>query len=273
LFAGGCRRADSMSANETDDHGAIARRRRDTLVLITGASSGIGRATAERFAARGAHVLLLARREPRLREIVEDLAGRGASADYYPVDLADAGAVATVAERIKAEHGVPDIVVNNAGAGRWLPAVETSPDEARQMIELPYLAAFYVTRAFLPEMLARGHGHIACVTSPASYIVWPNACAYIAARHALKGFTEALRAELRGRHIDVTLVTLGTVSSSYWDNNPGSRQHLPAPPTFLLPELSTEHAAMIIVDAIERRRRRVVRPWFYTALIRLGLGR
>ena len=76
------------------------------------------------------------------------------------------------AERIKAEHGVPDILINNAGAGRWLPLVETSLEEARQMIELPYLAAFYVTRMFLPEMIVRRRGQIACVTSPASYMAW-----------------------------------------------------------------------------------------------------
>ena len=95
------------------------------------------------------------------------------------------------------------------------------------MIEVPYLAAFNLTRAFLPYMLARHSGAIACVTSPASYLVWPNANAYIAARHALKGFTEALRSEVRGTGITVTLVVLGTVETPYWEHNPGSRENLP----------------------------------------------
>ncbi len=159
---------------------------RDKLVLVTGASSGIGKATAELFAKRGGRVLLLARDRERLDATAREIAQRGGRAAIYPVDLSQADAVRATAERIKAEEGVPDILVNNAGAGRWLSLVETSLEEARQMIELPYLAAFYVTRMFLPEMIARGSGQIACVTSPASYLVWPQACAYIAARHALK---------------------------------------------------------------------------------------
>ena len=244
----------------------------DKLVLVTGASSGIGRAAAELLAKRGARVLLLVRNQDRLEETVRQIVASGGIAAAYPVDLSEAEAVRTTAERIKAEHGVPDVVINNAGSGRWLPFVETSLDEARQMIELPYLAAFYVTRLFLPEMLARDSGQIACVTSPASHMVWRNASAYIAARHALKGFTEALRAELKRTRIGVTLVTLGTVSSEYWEHNPGSRERLPPSSSFLLPELTPAEAAKTIVDAVERRRSHAVRLALYRLLFALGLN-
>jgi uncharacterized protein len=244
----------------------------DKLILVTGASSGIGRATAERLAVRGTTVLLLARNAERLADAVATIEKKGGKAAAFPVDLSDPVALEQVADAIRSAHGVPDIIVNNAGAGRWLPLVETSPDEARRMIELPYLAAFYVTRCFLPAMIRRGRGQIACVTSPASYIVWPNACAYIAARHALKGFTEALRADLRGKDIGVTLITLGTVSSPYWEHNPGSREHMPKVPSWLLPELTPEQAAETIADALERRKARVVRPSFYRVLFALGLN-
>ena len=177
-----------------------------------------------------------------------------------------------LAEAVRSAEGVPDVIVNNAGAGRWLPLVETPPDEARRMIELPYLAAFYVTRSFLPAMLERGSGQIACITSPASYIVWPNACGYIAARHALKGFSEALRADLRGKSIAVSLITLGTVSSTYWEHNPGSREHMPKVPAWLLPELTPEEAAETIVAAVEGRKAHVVRPAFYRFLFAFGLN-
>ena len=119
----------------------------------------------------------------------------------YPIDLADAKAIEDTSARIAREVGIPDVLINNAGAGRWLPLLKTTAKEALAMIEVPYLAAFNLTRAFLPYMLARRSGTIACVTSPASYLVWPNANAYIAARQALKGFTDALRSEVqRHRH-------------------------------------------------------------------------
>ena len=106
-------------------------------------------------------------------------------------------------------------------AVRWLATTETSVAEARAMIELPYLAAFAVTRACLPAMLARGGGQILNVTSPASNMVWPNAAAYIAARQTLKGFSDALRLEVAPRGLFVSLVVLGPVESSYWDAQSG----------------------------------------------------
>ena len=183
------------------------------LVLVSGASSGIGEATAKRYGADGAHVLLLARNAERLDRVAESIRRGGGSASPYLIDLSDANAIAETGARIKRESGTPDIVVNNAGAGRWLPMIETTADDALHMIEVPYLAAFNLTRAFLPDMLARGSGALAFITSPASYIAWPNASAYTAARRAIAGLAETLQAELRSSGISVTLVVLGTVES------------------------------------------------------------
>jgi short-subunit dehydrogenase len=163
----------------------------ERLVLVTGASSGIGEATARRYGRSGAHVLLLARNADRLDEAARAIGKAGGTATAYSVDLSDAEAIAETSARIAHEAGTPDILINNAGAGRWLPILETSAEEALAMIEVPYLAAFNLTRAFLPAMLARKTGAIACITSPASFIVWPNAAAYTAARRALAGFTDA----------------------------------------------------------------------------------
>ena len=240
------------------------------LVLVTGASSGIGAATAKLYGAGGARVLLLARNQPRLDEVAAAIKREGGGASAYPVDLADAQAVAETGARIKREAGAPDIVINNAGAGRWLSVLETSAEEALAMIEVPYLAAFNLTRALLPEMIARGRGAIACITSPASYVVWPNACAYTAARHALLGFTEALRADLWRTGIDVTLVVLGEVETPYWQHNPGSRQHRPKSNPILAPVFTAEQAAQAIVQAVERRQRRVFKPAVLRALVMLN---
>jgi uncharacterized protein len=236
------------------------------LVLVTGASSGIGRATAEILARKGARVILVARNTERLAEVTAGIKEAGGEAISYAADLSSVPDVESVCERIKIEQGVPDIIVNNAGAGRWRPLVRTSLEEARAMIELPYLAAFYVTRMFLPEMIERGSGQVVCVTSPASHMVWPNACGYIAARHALKGFAEALRQETKSTGVDVTLVTLGTVASSYWEHNSGSRENVPRGIPLLMPELTTTQAAETIVTAIEQRKARVVRPLFFKVL-------
>ena len=234
---------------------------KDKLALVTGASSGIGEAAARALAAKGAHVLLVARSADKLAKVANEIRARGGKVHPFVADLANPDEVGRMGEAVRMQAGVPDILINNAGAGRWLSVVETSPTEARQMIELPYLAAFYVTRFFLPDMLARKSGHIVNVTSPASYVAWPNAAGYIAARQALKGFSEALRLEAAASSVFVSLVVLGPVESSYWEHNPGSREHMPqgfAP-------LSTLEAAESIVRAIERRKRYVIRP----ALLRL----
>ena len=240
------------------------------LVLITGASSGIGAATAKLYGARGARVLLLARNEAKLAGVAAAIGRDGGAASPYAVDLADANAIAETSARIKREAGTPDILINNAGAGRWLSVLETSAADALAMIEVPYLAAFNLTRAFLPEMIARGRGAIACITSPASYVVWPNAAAYTAARHALLGFTESLRADLRRTGIDVTLVVLGPVETPYWEHNPGSREHLPESNPILAPILTAEQAAQAIAQGVERRQRRVVKPAILRALFLLN---
>ncbi len=240
------------------------------LALVTGASSGIGEATARRYGASGAHVLLLARNEARLEEAVRAIRKDGGTATAYALDLADANAVQKVSSRIAREAGTPDVLVNNAGAGRWIPLIETSAEEALAMIEVPYLAAFNLTRAFLPKMLARRSGAIACITSPASFIVWPNAAAYTAARHALAGLTESIRAEVRGSGISVTLVVLGLVDSPYWQHNPGSRKHAPAVNRRLAPVLSTEQAAEAIFAGVEAGRRTVVKPAILRTLFLLN---
>ena len=166
------------------------------IMLITGASSGIGAATARAAARAGAKVVLLARTKSKLENVADSIRKEGGTAHVYPVDLTVAEAVAEIAKRVTAEIGLPDIIFNNAGAGKWLYAQETEPADAVSMMASPYFAAFFVTRAFLPDMLKRKSGYIINMTSAASRLVWPGATAYIAARWAIHGFTEALRADL-----------------------------------------------------------------------------
>jgi uncharacterized protein len=229
------------------------------LAVVTGASSGIGAATARALAARGSHVLLLARNRDRLNALVNELRGQGNKADAYAVDMSDPKAIASVVEQLTTSHGSPHVLVNNAGAGRWLPILETTAEEAAQMIAVPYLAAFNMTRDLLPGMLARGSGHIVNVTSVAARLAWPCAVAYTAARAAMEGFTNALRADLHGSGLGVTLAMFGTVETPYWDHNLGSRERLPNRAASI-PALSPQQVASSIVSAIENGSRTVVVP-------------
>lgn len=141
------------------------------LVLITGASSGVGEAIAKAMTQAGGRVVLLARNKEALDRVASEIKAGGSEAYNFPVDLKDADAVTTVARQISETLGTPDIIVNNAGAGKWLFADETSPAEAVEMMALPYFAAFNVTHAFLPAMLKRNSGHIVNISSVASRFV------------------------------------------------------------------------------------------------------
>lgn len=228
--------------------------------LITGASSGIGAAMAKELAQRGARVILLARNEARLKQVESEINAAGGEAHYYVVDLADADMVSEVAKRINLEIGTPDILINNAGRGQWKFLQDTTADEAWQMMEVPFFSAFNLTRAFLPEMLKRNSGHIVNISSVSSRFVWPGATAYHAARWALKGFSEALRADLHDSNIGVTLFESGVIETEYWQHNPGSRERVPKIAK-MVPNLQPEQVAKAIVKGIEKNKRRIVMPF------------
>jgi uncharacterized protein len=239
-------------------------------VLITGASSGIGEATAKLYAAKGADVILFARNTARLETVANTIRKGGGTATAYAADLSDPAATAEAAARIEREVGIPDILINNAGAGRWLSLLDTTPEDARAMMAVPYFAAFDLTHAFVPGMIARGSGGIVFISSPASFIAWPKASAYIAARRAVTGFVDSLRSELKGKGIKVTLVILGTVETPYWEHNPGSRENMPEVDPRFVPVLTPEQAAKAIVAGAEAGASRVVKPAIYRALFVLN---
>jgi uncharacterized protein len=231
------------------------------IVLVTGASSGIGAATAKAMARQGGRVLLLARTQTALEQVADDIRAQNGEASVYPVDLADLAALERVAQTISTDIGTPDILVNIAGVGRWLFTEETRLEEAMQMLAVPYLAALALTRAFMPAMLQRKSGHIVNITSPIAYFAWPGATAFTASRWAMRGLTEALRADLYGTGIRVTLVVPAVTRTPYFEHNPGVQERLPKIATTLIPTLKPEHVAHAIVGAVEHNRRVVMVPW------------
>ena len=218
-----------------------------------------GAATAKVLAAKGARVVLLARRGDELHRQVAEIEKGGGMARAIPVDLTDGKAVTTVAGRVTDEIGLPDLIVNNAGAGAWRFLEETTNEEAVAMMAAPYLASFFVTRAFLPDMLRRNGGHFAFVNSPACRFTWPGAAAYTAARWAQRGLAEALRSDLHGTGLKVTHFIAGTTETPYWKTNPGSRERIPKIDR-LIPAVTEDQAARALVGAVERDRREVVVP-------------
>jgi short-subunit dehydrogenase/quercetin dioxygenase-like cupin family protein len=229
------------------------------LALITGASSGIGAATAWAFAQRGARVALVARTRPALELVAAQIRARGGVAYVYPADLATASDVDRLARAVTAEVGTPDILVNNAGGGGWRFVEDTDPAEVVRAMAVPYFAAFYVTRAFLPQMLRRNRGQIVNISSPIAYMAWPGAAAYGAARWAMRGFTAVLRADLHGTGIGVTLMTPTKVRSPYFAHHPGAEERIPRIARFY-GTLTPEQVATAIVRAVERNQREVIIP-------------
>ncbi len=241
----------------------------EKLIVVTGASQGIGAAAAKVLAKRGGKIVLLARTRPLLEQVVEEIVVNGGKAVAYAIDLKDAAAVEVCATRVMDEVGVPDIVVHSAGAGRWLLMEETSPEDAVEMMAVPYFATFNVTRSFLPHMLAKGAGHLVVVNTPAAMLTWSSAVGYIAARWALLGFTNALRNDLRGTGLHVTSIVPGvTLPTGYIDNNPGVVERVPKLAS-LLPVLTPERVAHAIVHSIEKNRREVILPFILKLTILL----
>jgi len=230
------------------------------IAVVTGASSGIGAATARALAAEGWRVVLVARRASRLEELAGEIAAAGGSAIVEPLDAADGGAVLAMAGRVRASWGAPSLVVNSAGAGVWRFLEETTPEQIVEMMGAPYVAAANTSRAFIALMLAAGSGHLVHVGSPASIMPWPGATAYTASRWALRGLHEALHMDLAGTGVHSTLVYLGEVSSEYFEANPDSRQHIPQIGAWI-PVSSPERCAKVILGVVRRPRRVVFHPF------------
>jgi NAD(P)-dependent dehydrogenase (short-subunit alcohol dehydrogenase family) len=225
------------------------------IVVVTGASGGIGRATAVAFGARGDTVALIARGEAGLAGAKRDVEAAGGTALVIPTDVADADAVFAAAEQIEADLGPIDVWVNVAFTSVFAPLQQIKPEEYRRVTEVSYLGYVYATMAALKYMKPRDRGTIVQVGSALAYRGIPLQSAYCGAKHAIQGFHEALRCELLNdkSNVHVTMVQMPAVNTPQfsWVLSRLPDHAQPVPPIY-----QPEFAARGIVYAADHPQRR-----------------
>jgi NAD(P)-dependent dehydrogenase (short-subunit alcohol dehydrogenase family) len=226
------------------------------VVVITGASAGVGRATVRRFAEQGAHIALIARGRAGLEATKKEVEDVGGKALVLPVDVADAERVEQAAEQAERELGPIDIWINSAMVSMLAEFKDISPSEYKRITEVTYLGYVHGTMAALRRMMARDRGTIVQVGSALAYRGIPLQTAYCGAKHAIRGFTESLRCELLHdqSNIWITMVQLPAVNTPQfqWCGLKLDGQPQPVPPIY-----QPEVAADGIYFAAHQRRREV----------------
>jgi NAD(P)-dependent dehydrogenase (short-subunit alcohol dehydrogenase family) len=226
------------------------------VVVITGASAGVGRATAVAFARRGACIGLLARGLDGLEATRRDIEACGGQAVVLPTDVADSTQVERAADAVERQFGAIDIWINNAMTSVFSPVRELEAEEVRRVTEVTYLGTAYGTMAALKRMRPRDRGTIVQVGSALAYRAIPLQAAYCAAKHAVQGFTESLRCELihDKSRVRVTMVHLPAMNTPHfsWVKSRLPRKPQPVPPIY-----QPEIAADAIIWAAHHDRREV----------------
>jgi short-subunit dehydrogenase len=230
------------------------------VAFVTGASSGLGRGLARRLAERGYRVGAAARRVDALAEVVEEIASAGGVATAHPCDVSDPAEVREAIDACVRAHGPVDLLVANAGVSEMTEVDDFRAADVERLLRVNFLGAVYAVEAVLPAMLARRHGHLVAVGSLAGYGGLPRTAAYSASKGALHNLFESLRVDLRGRGVDVTVITPGYVRT------PMTEQNL-HPMPFLVEE---EDAVTRMMAAIESRERLLAFP--FTLAVGVWLG-
>jgi NAD(P)-dependent dehydrogenase (short-subunit alcohol dehydrogenase family) len=224
-------------------------------VVVTGASAGIGRASAELFGRRGARVALIARGEAGLRAAAEAVERNGGTARAFPADVSDFDAVDQAASRAEAELGPIDVWVNVAFTSVFAPFTQITPAEFRRVTEVSYLGYVHGTMAALARMKPRDRGTIVQVGSALGYRAIPLQSAYCGAKHAINGFTESVRTELLHDHsqVNITVVQMPAVNTPQFS---WVLSRLPRHPQPVPPISQPEVAAEAVVFAAEHPARK-----------------
>lgn len=220
------------------------------MALVTGASAGIGAATARAFAGAGMRLALCARRRDRLETVAAGLRGGGTEVSVHALDVTDEKALRAMVDEVAARFGAVDVLVNNAGRGLAARFEDTTPAEFRELLELNLIAAITASQAVLPLMRRQGRGHIINVSSVVGLRNIPGRAAYGATKFALGAVSQSLRLELRGTGIHVSLVyPIYTTTTEFHDVEPRRLQV-----KRMGPKQSAEQVARAILRCVRRPR-------------------
>ena len=233
---------------------------RDKIVVVTGASAGVGRAIVAEFARHGARLGLIARNKERLETAKQEVEAVGSRALALPADVANAREVEDAAERVERELGPIDIWVNNAMTTIFAPFTEITPEEFERATQVTYLGQVYGTMAALKRMKPRDRGSIVQIGSALAYRSIPLQSAYCGAKHAVIGFTDSIRSELihDGSKVHITVVQLPAMNTPQFS---WCRTRLPRHPQPVPPIFQPEVAARAVVWAATHKRRGVYVGW------------
>ena len=233
----------------------------DKVVMITGASSGIGKGLALDLAPRGAKLALLARRQNLLDEIVNATRLRGGKALAVVADVRDADAMRSAADRINAQLGPIDILIANAGVGTSSHISQLDPIHAANVISINVLGAANSVAAVVPQMMERGTGQLVAISSLAAYRGLPKSAAYCASKAAMSAYFESVRIDLRGTGVRVTIIHPGFIKTPLTAGRDAKMPYL----------MELDDAIPKIVSAIEKGKKSVAFPWQLATVVRAGM--
>jgi short-subunit dehydrogenase len=231
------------------------------VVFITGASSGIGRALALELGRRGASLGLLARRAETLRELVAEIEQAGGRAVALPGDVRDAAAVRAAAGELRGRFERIDMLIANAGIATTGHITDVKPEDVSEVMSINVVGAANSVAAVLPEMVARGGGHLVAISSLSAYRGLPKSAVYCASKAAVSAYFESVRVDLRGTGIDVTIIHPGFIKTPL---TAGRKAQMP-----YLMEL--DDAIAKILRAIEARRKSYAFPWQLASIVRAAM--
>ncbi|HVZ62080.1 MAG TPA: SDR family oxidoreductase [Candidatus Nitrosotalea sp.] len=227
------------------------------VVVITGASSGIGEQSAEEFAKLHASVILVSRNEAQLQKIATRLSKYQTETFVYACDISDKNQVDKMGKIIIEKFGTIDVLVNNAGFGIYNTVEKTTIDELESQMSTNFLGMMYCTKAFLPQLLKQGSGHIVNVASVAGSIGIPGMAAYCASKFAMLGFSESLFHELKGTGVGVTVVSPIMVRTNFFNHESFGKM-----PRYSATSLDPKTVANAVVRAASSPRLEIVVPQF-----------